>query len=131
MVEANIVLTLLQTVSIMVGIGYYILNIQNNQKNQELTLKSQKQAEDTRKIQILHDINEWTTEDDSNLNWNEMMNMEWDDYDNFNSKYTLEKTPDQYNGRVRIWRKLNLYGLLIDDGLIEARAGGGIFTQIY
>jgi len=40
MVEANIMLTLLQTISIMVGIGYYILNIQNNQKNQEITLET-------------------------------------------------------------------------------------------
>ena len=36
MVEANIVLTLLQTISIMVGIGYYFMVLHNQQKNQKL-----------------------------------------------------------------------------------------------
>ena len=63
MVETNIVLTLLQTISIMVGIGYYILNIQNNQKNQkislrnqELTLKSQQLSTETRQAQLFMGI---------------------------------------------------------------------------
>jgi len=40
MVDPSFVLTLLQTISIMVGIAYYILNIQNNQRNQRLTLET-------------------------------------------------------------------------------------------
>jgi hypothetical protein len=40
MLDPNFVLTLLQTISIMVGIAYYILNIHNNQRNQRLTLET-------------------------------------------------------------------------------------------
>ena len=123
----QMVLSTLQTAGLLVGIFYYILTLRNQQKNQELTLrnqeltlKSQKQTEDTRKIQILHDINKWTTEDDSNLNWFGMMNMKWDDYADFTLKDSLENNPDLYNGRIKIWRKLNLYGILINDGLIDA-----------
>ena len=49
-----------------------------------------------------------------------MMNMEWDNYNDFMSKYGSEVNPDNYNGRVRIWRNMNYYGLLINDGLIDA-----------
>lgn len=100
-----------RTLGILVGISYYIMTLRNQQL-------SQKHAEDTRKIQLLHDITEWTSEPDSK--WSEMMNMEWDDYDDFNSKYCAENNPDHYYGRMRIWRYLNYYGLLIDDGLIDA-----------
>jgi hypothetical protein len=64
-VETNIVLSLLQTVSIMVGITYYILNIQNNQKNQELALKAQEHATETRQLDIY-------------MKWQQMQtNLEW------------------------------------------------------
>ena len=56
MVEANIVLTLLQTISIMVGIEYYILNLQNNQKNQETSIKNQEITLETRQAQLFMNI---------------------------------------------------------------------------
>ena len=48
-----------------------------------------------------------------------MMNMEWDNFDDFNSKYGPEGNPEHYNSRVKIWRSLNYYGLLVEDRLID------------
>jgi len=56
MVEASFVLTLLQTVSIMVGIAYYILNIDNNRKNQELALKNQEHVLKSRNATVFHNV---------------------------------------------------------------------------
>ena len=46
----------LQTVGILVGVYYYITTIQANRKNQELTLKAQEQALETRQAQIFMQI---------------------------------------------------------------------------
>jgi hypothetical protein len=109
-VTYQMVLSTLQTVALVVGISYYIMVLRNQQK-------SHKHAEDTRKIQLLHEINQFAT--DPNLPWKEMMDMEWDDYEDFISKYGFDNNPDHYTGMIRIWRNLNLYGLLIDEGLID------------
>ena len=106
-----VILQILQTAGILVGIFYYITVLNNQQKNQ-------KHAEDTRKIQLLYEINEYTTSH-RHLSWKEMMEMEWLDYDDFNQKYGPESNPDKYNDRVSIWRNMNLYGLLVEDGLID------------
>jgi hypothetical protein len=46
----------LQTVGILVGVFYYIMTIKANQRNQELTLKAQEQALETRQTQIFMQI---------------------------------------------------------------------------
>ena len=46
--------------------------------------------------------------------------MEWKDYEDFENKYGWENNPDGYNARVRMWRNLNYYGILVEDGLIDA-----------
>ena len=109
----QMVLSTLQTAGLLVGISYYILTLRNQQK-------SQKHAEETRKIQLLYDMNLNMRRLESNLDWNNMMAMEWENYDDFLSKYALEKTPDIYDGRTRIWRNMNFNGLLIRDGLLDA-----------
>ena len=104
-------LNTIQTLSLVIGISYYIMVLRNQQKNQ-------KHAEGMRKIQLLNDIREFTS--NTNNDWNQMMNMEWIDYEDFEKKYGWEKNPDAYNTRVRLWRNLNYYGLLVEDGLIDA-----------
>ena len=71
MVETNFLLTLLQTLSIMVGIGYYVTTLRNQQKNQAHT-------EETRKLQLLIGFNRNITEQGS-IDYNTVMRAEWDD----------------------------------------------------
>ncbi len=58
MVEFSTILSFIQAGGIIVGVTFYILNIQNNQrnheiaqKNQELALKAQKHATETRQLE--------------------------------------------------------------------------------
>ena len=118
-VSYQMVLSTLQTAGILVGISYYILTLKNQQKNQELTLKSQKQAEETRKIQLIYEVNQYMREPKTNQRFNNVMNMEWTDYEDFMSKYGIENNPDLAEDRLSLWRMTNFSGLLVRDGLID------------
>jgi uncharacterized membrane-anchored protein YhcB (DUF1043 family) len=57
------VLSTLQTIALVVGIAYYLFIMRNSQRNQELTLKAQEQALETRQtqlfMQIYQDMSSW------------------------------------------------------------------------
>ena len=120
------VLNTLQTVALVVGISYYIMVLRNQQR-------SQIHADDTRKIQLLHEINQFAI--DPKLPWKEMMDMEWDDYEDFITKYGFDNNPDHYIGMIGIWHNLNLYGLLVDEGLIDistyVRVTGFLIVELW
>jgi hypothetical protein len=112
----QMVLSTLQTAGLLVGIYYYIMTLRNQQKNRE-------HSEETRKIQLLLRMNENISErSGSGVDYSEIMAMQWDNYDDFMSKYGVENNPDSYRKRMRIWRQMNVNGLLVRDGLIDARA---------
>ena len=113
----QMVLSTLQTVGLLIGIFYYIMTLRNAEKARELTLKSQKHAEDTRTIQLLLEINQYIQGTDQ-TGWRKLMNLEWTDFNDFLSKYGYENNPEMYNIRVGIWRNMSLSGLLIRDGLL-------------
>jgi len=110
-----IILQILQTAGILVGIFYYIMTLRNQQKNQE-------HSKETRKIQLLLDINKDIEGSGSGVQYNEIMDMKWDSYDDFVSKYGVENNPDAYRMRRRMWQIMHRNGLLVRDGLIDVRA---------
>ena len=57
----------------MVGIGYYVTTLRNQQKNQA-------HSEETRKLQLLVGFNNNITEQGS-MDFNTVMRAEWDNYD--------------------------------------------------
>jgi len=58
-----IILQIIQTVSLFVGVIYYITIMRNAQKTRELTLKAQEQALETRQAQMfLQMLNRWRDE---------------------------------------------------------------------
>jgi hypothetical protein len=129
----QMVLSTLQTAGLLVGIFYYVMTLRNAEKARELTLQSQKHAEETRKIQLLLDINKDIEGLGSGLQYNVIMDMKWDSYDDFVSKYGYENNPDSYRKRMRIWRNMHKNGLLVRDGLIDVRtifdytSGGSLY----
>ncbi|MBN2335242.1 hypothetical protein JXL21_06745 [Candidatus Bathyarchaeota archaeon] len=64
MVDLSTILQLIQAAGIIVGVAYYIMNIENNRRNQELTLKAQEHALETRQAQLFMSIYQsiYTTE---------------------------------------------------------------------
>ena len=81
MVELDTMLNLLQTVSFVVGVFYYIMTLQNSNQNQKHQLET-RQAQ--LYMQEFRDLNKPE-------NWQEYINatrsMEWTDYEDFHNKY--------------------------------------------
>ena len=127
MVEANIVLTLLQTLSIMVGIGYYILNIQNNQKNQqialrnqELTLESQNQALETRQAQLFMNIYNQFVRKEFTEDWIMVIwHREWESIEDYQEKYGSLKNPKESARQISVFAFFEGIGVLLKRNLIN------------
>ena len=91
MVEFSTILSFIQAGGIVVGVAYYILNIENNRRNQELTLKSQEltrqaqeQATETRHTQLYMQVFNMTMNNRTFMDSYFKLNAyPWKDYDDF------------------------------------------------
>ena len=129
---------MLQSVSYIAGalgvclaMVYYVLNLRITQRNQELTLKaleqsakSQQQSLETRQIQALLGFNQEVA---STLRGNvrlylEIMNAQWDSFDDFYHKYSQRVQPEQHGYRMALWNRYNVIGLMIRDGMIDVKS---------
>jgi hypothetical protein len=128
------VLSTLQTIALVVGIAYYLFIMRNSQRNQELTLKAQEQALETRQTQLFMQIYQDMSSPEHYLRSNELLAMEWEDWDDYIRKYGLENNPEAYALRHSMWYRLNGVGLLVKAGLIDVDRvydlmSGTIFRQ--
>jgi len=103
----QMVLSTIQTVSLVIGVIYYITIMSNQQR-------SQKHAEDTRKIQLLMQIY-----GSQNVDWSirrqEVIDMDFKDDDDF-----WEKIDKPIFAKVAItWGEWNTLGLLLKNGFID------------
>lgn len=105
MIELSTIRDVVTIFGVIAGFTYYFLTVQN-------TIKA-------RKIQLLREINEYFTGERSNLPFYQMMNMQWDDYEDFNNKYGINADIEFYDERIRLWRNMNYTGLLLKNGLID------------
>ena len=67
-------------------------------------------------------MNENIAERSGSVDYSEVMAWQWDNFDDYISKYGVENNPDFYRKRVRMWLQMNINGLLIRDGLNDTRA---------
>ena len=100
------------------GFTYYVMTVRATQRNQALSLKAQEQQMETREIQILLERNDQIIESGS-MAWNDVLNMKWDNYEDFMSKYAYDGNPDLLQKRLSIWRNMNSCGIMVKDGLIK------------
>jgi hypothetical protein len=106
-VTYQMVLSTIQTIALVVGIIYYLTIMRNQQR-------SQKHAEDTRKIQLLMQLY-----GSQNVDWSirrqEVINMDFKDLDDF-----WEKADRPTFAKVGItWSEWNILGLLLKNGFID------------
>jgi hypothetical protein len=50
----------------------------------------------------------------------ELLNMQWEDYDDFEKKYGSDDNPGNFATRMSVWYSLNNIGMLMKDGFIDA-----------
>jgi hypothetical protein len=110
---------LLTAVTVSIAAIYYTLTLRYTRRNQELTLKAQEQALETRQAQLFMSIYSTYSSAEFHKAYREILNCQWKDYDDFQSKYGFEVNPDaDAKGRM-----INAYfegvGVLMKRGLID------------
>ena len=106
----QIVLSTLQTAGLLIGIFYYIMTLRNAQHNQRL-------AKESRELQILMNSMGAASEEGSKRNI-ELLNMEWADYDDFETKYGSDNNPNNYAKRQMVWQGFDYAGLVLKRDLV-------------
>jgi len=102
----------LQTISIMVGITYYLMILRNQQKSQKLTLE-------TRQATLMMNIFKELT---SEQRWEEYVRsiytIKFDTYEEFHEKYG-RNNPQEYSKHLSLWWTYTVIGLFMEQGLLE------------
>jgi hypothetical protein len=117
---------ILQTVSYLVGAvsfavtcAYYIVNLANNRRNQELTLKAQDQTLETRQAQLFMQLYGIYESKDFLKDYTDLWRYEYIDINDWMSKYHPLKNPEAYASFMRIGRFYEGVGILVEKKLIS------------
>ena len=105
MVTLETVLNVIPVVSLVIVGAYYSLQIRNQNR--------------TRTIQLLMQLSQTRTVEYTKIAL-ELLNMEWEDYDDFERKYGSDVDPDNYGKRMSSLYRFNTMGLLLMKGHIDA-----------
>jgi len=82
MANLETLLTYLTLISVPIGVFYQILMLKNTRKNQEMQLEA-------RQAQLFMDYQEKIMQDPLNSSYSDLKNWEWNDYDDFVTKYGI------------------------------------------
>jgi hypothetical protein len=121
MVEITLPITLqiIQTLSLIIGVAYYITIMRNSQRTRELALQSQEQALETRQAQLFMQIFARQYDIEQRRSHYLIRALEYEDVDDFIEKYGPENNPD---ADLRL-RTLGAYyegiGVLVKRNLID------------
>jgi hypothetical protein len=112
-------LVVLQSISYIAGATgvaiaaiFYVLNLRISQRNMKQTLE-------TRKLQFVTSIANQLNSEEGHRRYNELMNMEWKDYDDFERKYGSDYNVDNAAKRFCVWQTYNTLGMLVREKLVE------------
>ena len=120
MVEIGTILSFIQAFGIIVGVAYYILNIQNNQRNQKLSFESQRQTLETRQAQLfMQSFNLWLSSGYDNKLTELMYRQEWNDYDDWKEKYGPITNPQAASNYTAVDTFFEGLGTLVKRNLID------------
>jgi len=113
-------LTYLTLISVPVGVFYHIMTLRNTRRNQELTLKAQEHALETRQAQLLMQVyNRWSSFDHLQHEV-EINQWEWEDFDEFWAKYGPDN-PRAFTAWSAVGCFYEGLGVLVKNGLLDPR----------
>ena len=128
MIDLQTLLTYLTLISVPVGVFYHIMTLRNTRKNQELQLET-RQAQLFTQIAIQCFSTEFMTQ------YFELYQWEWEDYEDYQTKYGLSNNPHAYVIRHRIMELFNLTGTMVKNDLVNIelinQAGGTPIISIW
>jgi hypothetical protein len=111
-VTLQTLLTYLTLISVPIGVFYHIMTLRNTRKNQEMQLE-------TRQAQLFMQIYRDMSSPEHYIRFNELLNMEWEDWDDYFRKYGSTNNPEAYASRNSMLYRRSGVGLLVKDGLID------------
>jgi hypothetical protein len=122
-----IVLQIIQTVSLVVGILYYLIIMRNSQRTRELTLqsqeltrKAQEQALETRQAQLFMQLYNRLNEGEFCESYGKVVyGYEWEDFDDWKKKYHPKVDLDAWIPWVSVARFFLGIGTLVKRKLID------------
>jgi len=113
------VLSTLQTVSLTIGVIYYIFIMRNNQRTRELALKAQEQALETRNRQFVMRFIDRTNDAEFWVRFNEVMyHQEWTDPEDFQRRYGPDN-PKSYAARASLLNFYNTLGYIFESESLD------------
>jgi len=108
------------SLGVFVAAVYYVLNIQNNRRNQELALKAQQQTLETRQAQLFMQLYSiYDSKDFLNDYTDVCWRHEYSDLDDWMKKYHPQKNPQAYASFMRLGRFYEGVGILVEKKLIS------------
>ena len=113
-------LTFLTLFSVPVGVFYHIMTLRNTRKNQELSLKSQEQALETRQVQLF--MNVYSRFDNPvllNSFVKALYSQEWSDFDDWYMKYGPQGDIDGYASWLFLNNSIQGIGVLVRKNLVD------------
>jgi hypothetical protein len=126
-VTYQMVLSTVQTVSLVVGIIYYLMNMRNNQRNQRLQLE-------TRKAQLYMQLFLRISSDEFVKKSLELLKMKVDDVDDFMEKYISGPESSLHAKLFSMFWHIDGLGYMMSQKLIDPEMvynfGGG-FAQVW
>ena len=115
-----ILLSILQTVSLTVGVLYYIFIMRNNQRTRELALKAQETALETRQAQLFMQIYSIFQSSEWWMNYYSSLARQYDDYDDWVAKYGRDANPEAASRSAAVALYFEGIGVLVKKGLIDS-----------
>jgi hypothetical protein len=105
MIELSVIRDLVAIFGVIAGFSYYVLTVRNANK-------SRKQA-------VLRELAQELSNYEGHRNYIELLQMEWEDYDDYISKYDSVVNLDNYVKRATQWTLYNRIGYEVYQGNID------------
>jgi hypothetical protein len=112
LVDLTVVRDIVTIVGVIVAFTYYVLTVRATQRNQQHQLE-------TRQTQLFMQLYQDLLSENNMRSLLDLLNMEWEDYDDFERKLGSDNNPDSFVKRTSIWFRMNGIGLLLRDEMIN------------
>ena len=113
MIQIEYLALVLTGLGLTASILYYAMVLKNANKTQKLTLES-------RNLQLFMQMYQEMSTPENLKRWSDLMNFEWDDFDDYMRKYSLEANEEAYLKRSSVLRRYNTMGLLVRDNHLDS-----------
>lgn len=135
MLELGVIRDLVAIFGVIAGFSYYVLTVRNNQKNQELQLHAQHQAQETRKLAVYNNyVNNITTKEYITEYLSLMYDQHWETFEEWWENYG-PSNPSAYNDFIHMMLWFQNIGMLYEQGVIDIEMlyydRGWGFTRIW